>query len=142
MHLRFYRLITQINNHETTVEEATKTILDLMTDDEHLALLQGNWFLTQYLSDNKASAYPAAVVSRLGVPGLHVVDGSRQSFFTEYPSPLGRAASFNLRLEELIVSFDFLLLSSFCSLFTSNPCKNLARHITRRANVLYHREKP
>ncbi|KAI5243048.1 glycoside hydrolase [Aureobasidium subglaciale] len=98
----FYRLVTQINNSETTLDDAADLLSGLMTDDEHLALLQGNGSRTQYLSDNKASPYPASVVSRVGVPGLQYVDGSRQSFFTEFPSPLGRAASFNCQLEELI----------------------------------------
>ncbi|CAD0111171.1 unnamed protein product [Aureobasidium uvarum] len=98
----FFRLVTQINNAETTLEDAAALLSSLMTDDEHLALLQGNKSLTQYLSDNKASPYPASVISRVGIPGFHIVDGAKQSFFTEFPSPLGRAASFNCQLEELI----------------------------------------
>ncbi|KAI4724132.1 glycoside hydrolase [Aureobasidium sp. EXF-10728] len=98
----FFRLVTQINNGETTLEEAAALLSGLMTDDEHLALLQGDKSLPQYLSDNKASPYPASMVYRVGVPGFHIIDGAKQSFFTEFPSPLGRAASFNCQLEELI----------------------------------------
>ncbi|THV94844.1 glycoside hydrolase [Aureobasidium pullulans] len=98
----FFRLVAQVNNDEITIEDAAAVLSSLMTDDEHLALLQGNRSLTQYLSDNKASPYPASVVSRVGVPGIHIVDGVRQAFFTEFPSPLGRAASFDCHLEELI----------------------------------------
>lgn len=105
----FFRLVTRINEGSTTLDEAAASLYDLMTDDEHLALLQGNKSLTQYLSDNKASPYPASVISRVGVPGFHIVDGARQSFFTEFPSPLGRAASFNCQLEELIVSATLML---------------------------------
>jgi len=101
----FFRLVTQINDGETTLDDAAALLSGLMTDDEYLALLQGNRSLTQHLSDNKASPYPASVISRVGIPGLHFVDGAKQSFFTEFPSPLGRAASFNTQLEELIVSF-------------------------------------
>lgn len=100
---QFFRLVTNINNGTTTLDEAAALLHGLMTDDEQLALLQGNKSLTQYLSDNKASPYPASVSSRVGVPGFHIVDGARQSSFTEFPSPLGRAASFNCQLEELIV---------------------------------------
>ena len=108
---QFSYLVDQVTADETTIEQAAATLAHSMTDDEHLALLQGNWFLTQYLSDNKASPYPASTVPRVGVPGFRIIDGSRQSFFTEYPSPLGRAASFNCQLEELIVC---RALHSFC----------------------------
>lgn len=104
----FFRLVAQVNNDEITIEDAAAILSSLMTDDEHLALLQGNRSLTQYLSDNKASPYPASVVSRVGVPGIHIVDGVRQAFFTEFPSPLGRAASFDCHLEELIVSIELM----------------------------------
>jgi hypothetical protein len=109
---QFFRLVTLINDGDTTLDDAAAMLSDFMTDDEHLALLQGNRSLTQHLSDNKASPYPASVVSRVGVPGLHFVDGAKQSFFTEFPSPLGRAASFNCQLEELIVSV--LVEAGYC----------------------------
>lgn len=99
----FFRLATLVNNGDTTLEQAVDAICHMLTDDEHLALLQGGWSLTRYLSDNAASPYPASAVPRLGIPGFHIVDGVRQYNFTEFPSPLARAASFNSRLEERIV---------------------------------------
>jgi len=103
MLFQFFRLVEQINNDRLTIKEAAASIAGLMTDCEHLSLLQGEWDLARHLSDKKAMPYPASVVRRLGVPGFHITDGSRQPFFTEYPCPLARAASFDTSLEELIV---------------------------------------
>jgi hypothetical protein len=89
----------------------------LMTDCEHLSLLQGEWDLTQYLSDKRAMPYPASVVSRLGVPGFHITDGSRQPFFTESPCSLGKAASFDTQLEGLIAGAITWLVSTLLTLF-------------------------
>ncbi|KAH0384671.1 glycoside hydrolase, partial [Aureobasidium melanogenum] len=127
MHSQFFRLVYQINNGVTTLDEAAASLSDLMTDDEHLALLQGNRSLTQYLSDNKASPCPASVISRVGVPGFHIIDGAKQSFFTEFPSPLGRAASFNTQLEELIGEAIGLEVRAHGGNVYSGICLNVTR---------------
>ncbi|KAH0369266.1 glycoside hydrolase, partial [Aureobasidium melanogenum] len=127
MQPHFLRLVNQINDGVTTLEEAAASLSDLMTDDEHLALLQGNHSLTQYLSDNKALPSPASMISRVGVPGFHVVDGTRQSFFTEFPSPLGRAASFNTQLEELIGEAIGLEVRAHRGNVYSGICLNVTR---------------
>lgn len=125
MHTQFFRLVTQINNGDIKLDEGANLLSGSMTDDEHLALLQGERSLTQYLSDNKASPYPASVIPRVGVPGFHIVDGAKQSFFTEFPSPLGRAASFNTQLEELIVSVSSMF--EWCPVLTL-PAGRSYRH--------------
>ncbi|KAG9945174.1 glycoside hydrolase, partial [Aureobasidium melanogenum] len=127
MQPQFFHFVNQINDGLTTLDEAAASLSDLMTDDEHLALLQGGRSLTQYLSDNKASPCPASVISSVGVPGFHIVDGAKQSFFTEFPSPLGRAASFNTQLEELIGEAIGLEVRAHGGNVYSGICLNVTR---------------
>ncbi|KAK6003656.1 hypothetical protein QM012_009427 [Aureobasidium pullulans] len=125
---QFFRLVYQINDGQSTIDEAAAVLSSLMTDDEHLALLQGNRSLIQHLSDNKASPYPASVLPRIGVPGFHIVDAPRQSCLTEFTSPLGRAASFNPHLEELIGQAIGLEVRNL----SGNVYSGICLHVTRR----------
>lgn len=111
MHTQFFRAVMQALDGATSTDVAAATLYDLMEDDERLAMLQGDWSLSRYLSqrhltDDTSVPYPASALPRIGVPGFHFVDGPRGSMVgcsTEFPSPSNRAASFDCLQEQLIV---------------------------------------
>jgi beta-glucosidase len=76
--------------------------------------------------------WPAAVLPRLGLSGLHFVDGPRgvvlEGGATTFPVPIARGASWNPRLEEQIGGAMAREARSFGANWLAAVCINLLRH--------------
>ncbi len=115
---------------------AAVEILDAMTMSEQLGCLDGDIAFWPGLADMTAGGYythpwPAAVVDRLGVPGLQFADGPRGAVIadgTAFPVSMARGALFDPELEERIGDAIGLELRASGATFTGAVCMNLLRH--------------
>jgi beta-glucosidase len=113
-----------------------RALVALMTDAEKLGCLDGDAPLWPGLFDMTAGGYyrhswPAAVVERLGVPGLHFADGPRGCVVgdaTAFPVSMARGATFDPDLEERIGEAIGAELRASGATFTGAVCMNLLRH--------------
>ncbi|HSL75208.1 MAG TPA: glycoside hydrolase family 3 N-terminal domain-containing protein [Ilumatobacteraceae bacterium] len=116
--------------------DEARALVALMTDDEKLGCLDGDAPLWPGLFDMTAGGYyrhswPAAVVERLGVPGIHFADGPRGCVVgdaTAFPVSMARGASFDPDLEERIGQAIGAELRASGATFTGAVCMNLLRH--------------
>ncbi len=120
------------------LEEQARTLLDRLSLDEKLGLLDGDtpfWGGLAEIALHDAShrrPWPAGVVSRLGIGGLHFVDGPRgvvlEGGATTFPAPIGRGASWDVDLEERIGEAMGKEARSFGANLFGGICVNLLRH--------------
>jgi beta-glucosidase len=111
-------------------------IVERMTLDERLGCLDGDIDAWAGLFDMMAGSYhrrtfPAAVVDRLGVPGLHFSDGPRGCVIgssTAFPVSMARGATFDVDLERRIGSAIGAELRTVGATFYGGVCVNLLRH--------------
>lgn len=107
-----------------------------MTRDEQLDCLDGDLAFWPGLADMTQGGYyahpwPAAVIERLGVPGLQFADGPRGAVIadgTAFPVSMARGALFDPALEERIGDAIGLELRASGATFTGAVCMNLLRH--------------
>ncbi|KAL1303786.1 hypothetical protein AAFC00_007123 [Neodothiora populina] len=150
MHTQFFRAVTQTLTGETTVAEAAGLVYGLMRDDERIAMLQGAWSLSHYLSQGQLTTgqmvpYPASTSPRLGIPGFHIVDGPSGSVVgcsTEFPSPLSRAASFDCNQERLIGEAIGAEVRALGGNLYSGICLHVTRNPARRGTPESYGEDP
>ena len=111
-------------------------LVGLMTVDERLGCLDGDTDFWAGMMDMisgglYAHPWPAAVVERLGIPGLHFADGPRGVVVgqaTCFPVAMARGATFDPDLEERVGdAIGRELRASGASLF-GGVCVNLLRH--------------
>ena len=115
---------------------AARALVAALTLDEKLGCLDGDtpfWpGLTAMMSGGyNTQAWPAAVVERVGIPGLHFIDGPRGCVVgpsTTFPAAMARGASFDPALEERIGVAIGAELRAAGANFTGSPCMNLLRH--------------
>ncbi|MEM1333375.1 MAG: glycoside hydrolase family 3 C-terminal domain-containing protein, partial [Actinomycetota bacterium] len=115
--------------------EAT-ALVDAMTLQEKLGCLDGDVPFWPALGAMTAGAYyqhpwPAAVVERLGVPGLLFADGPRGAVIADgvaFPVSMARGATFDPALEERVGDAIGLELRAAGATFTGAVCMNLLRH--------------
>lgn len=120
------------------LEEQARTLLDRLSLGEKLGLLDGDtpfWGGLAEIALHDAShrrPWPAGVVSRLGIGGLHFVDGPRgvvlEGGATTFPAPIGRGASWDVDLEERIGEAMGKEARSFGANLFGGICVNLLRH--------------
>ena len=120
------------------LETQARTLLDGLSLDEKLCLLDGDtpfWGGLAAIAFHDAShrrPWPAGVVSRLGIGGLHFVDGPRgvvlEGGATTFPAPIGRGASWDVDLEERIGEAMGKEARSFGANLFGSICVNLLRH--------------
>ena len=107
-----------------------------MTLDEQLGCLDGDMAFWPGLADMTAGGYythpwPAAVVERLGVPGIQFADGPRGAVIadgTAFPVSMARGALFDPAMEERIGGAIGLELRASGATYTGAVCMNLLRH--------------
>jgi beta-glucosidase len=107
-----------------------------MTTQERLDCLDGDTDFWPGLFDMAGGGYyehpwPAAVVSRLGVPGIHFADGPRGCVVgaaTAFPVAMARGATWDPDLEEDIGYAIGAELRAQGATFTGAVCVNLLRH--------------
>jgi len=113
-----------------------RALVAAMTDDEKLGCLDGDTEFWSGLVDLVEGGYhghpwPAAVVGRLGVPGIHFADGPRGCVIgpaTCFPVSMARGASFDPELEERIGRAIGAELRAMGATYTGAVCMNLLRH--------------
>jgi beta-glucosidase len=107
-----------------------------MTLAEKLGCLDGDTPFWPGLADMGAGGYyrhpwPAAVVDRLGVPGIQFADGPRGAVIadgTAFPVSMARGAMFDAALEERVGDVIGLELRASGATYTGAVCMNLLRH--------------
>ncbi|MFK7917470.1 MAG: beta-glucosidase [Ilumatobacter sp.] len=115
--------------------EAAALVAD-MTLAEQLGCLDGDTAFWPGLADMTNGGYyehpwPAAVVERLGVPGLQFADGPRGAVVadgTAFPVSMARGAMFDPAFEERIGDAIGLELRASGATYTGAVCMNLLRH--------------
>ncbi len=125
------RVATGADHHAEAAE-----LVAAMTADERLGCLDGDLPFWPGLADMTAGGYyrhpwPAAVVDRLGVPGIQFADGPRGAVITDgtaFPVSMARGALFDPALEERIGDAIGLELRAAGATFTGAVCLNLLRH--------------
>ena len=120
------------------LQEQAQTLLDRLSLSEKLGLLEGDtpfWggMVDIALHDSShRRPWPAGVVSRLGIGGLHFVDGPRgvvlEGGATTFPAPIARGASWDVDLEERIGEAMGREARSFGANLFGGVCVNLLRH--------------
>jgi len=126
-------------SHDWNLLEAqARTLRDRLSLGEKLGLLDGDtpfWGGLAEIALHDAShrrPWPAGVVSRLGIGGLHFVDGPRgvvlEGGATTFPAPIGRGASWDIDLEERIGVAMAKEARSFGANLFGSICVNLLRH--------------
>jgi beta-glucosidase len=120
----------------SSAHDEAAAIVAAMTPAERLGCLDGDTAFWPGLFDMTGGGYyehpwPAAVVERLGVPGIHFADGPRGCVVgaaTAFPSAMARGATFDPRLEEQIGAAIGAELRASGATFTGAVCVNLLRH--------------
>ena len=119
-------------------EPRARALLEQLTLAEKLAMLDGDtpfWSGMADIALHNAShqhPWPAGVVPRLGIGGLHFVDGPRgvvlEGGATTFPPPISRGASWDPDLEERIGAAMARETRSFGANLLGGVCVNLLRH--------------
>lgn len=120
------------------LETQARTQLQRLSLGEKLAMLDGDtpfWGGLAAIAFHDAAhrrPWPAGVVERLGIDGLHFVDGPRgvvlEGGATTFPAPIGRGASWDVDLEERIGEAMGAEARSFGANLFGGICVNLLRH--------------
>jgi beta-glucosidase len=113
-----------------------RSIVELMTLDEKLSCLDGDTAFWPGMMDMTSGGYhrhpwPAAVVPRLGIPGIQFSDGPRGCVTapaTAFPVSMARGASFEPDLEREIGRAIGKELRAAGATYTGAVCMNLLRH--------------
>ncbi|MEM8746177.1 MAG: glycoside hydrolase family 3 N-terminal domain-containing protein [Actinomycetota bacterium] len=131
----FAASVARVADGGDAVAEATALVAE-MTLDEKLGCLDGDLPFWPGLDSMLRGGYnttpfPAAVVDRLGIPGLHFVDGPRGCVVgpaTTFPVSMARGASFDPGLERRIGQAIGRELRAVGATYTGAVCMNLLRH--------------
>ena len=113
-----------------------RALVEAMTIKEQLGCLDGDTGFWEGIIDMVSGGYhghpwPAAVVERLGIPGIHFADGPRGCVIgpaTCFPVSMARGATFDTGLEERIGRAIGLELRAVGATYTGAVCMNLLRH--------------
>jgi beta-glucosidase len=120
------------------LEHRARFLLAQLSTEEKLALLDGDTPFWSGMADialrdaSHRHPWPAGQLPRLGLTGLHFVDGPRgvvlQGGATTFPVPMARGASWNPELEERIGEAIAREARSFGANWVAAVCVNLLRH--------------
>ena len=120
------------------IETTISTLLEQLTLSEKLTMLDGDTELWAGMIDTvRRDAYhrhpwPAGVVDRLGIRGLHFVDGPRgvvlEGGATTFPAAIARGATFDVDLEQRIGDAIGREVRSVGANLFGGICVNLLRH--------------
>ncbi len=119
-------------------EACARALLAQLSTSEKLALLDGDTPFWSGMADialqdaSHRHPWPAGQLPRLGLAGLHFVDGPRGVVLhggaTTFPVPMARGASWNPELEERIGEVIAQEARSFGANWLAAVCVNLLRH--------------
>ncbi len=120
----------------TSPEAAATDLVAAMTDEERLWCLDGDgptWAGLHFLGDGgyHQAPFPAAVVERIGLPGVVFSDGPRGAVIgnaTCFPVSMARGATWDPELEEEVGDAIGLELRASGATMTGAVCVNLLRH--------------
>jgi len=120
----------------TAPETAARTLLDQLTDDEKLGLLDGDEPFWPGMPDMMGVGYNlepivAGAVERLGIPGIRFADGPRGAVIgrsTAFPVPMARGATWDPALEEEVGTAIGAEISAQGGNYFGGVCVNLLRH--------------
>ena len=105
----FGSAVASIQDGRLTVEAAAADLVSQLTDDELLWLLDGDTPMLKGLVETANrynwTPFPAGHIERLGIPGIHFVDGPRGVVVgraTAFPVSIARAASWDTDLERRV----------------------------------------
>ena len=120
------------------LDARAQSLLARMSLAEKLAMLDGDTAFWPGMADTvlrdglHQHPWPAAVLPRLGLEGLHFVDGPRgvilEGGATTFPPPIARGASWDVALEERIGEAMAREARSFGANLLGAICVNLLRH--------------
>jgi beta-glucosidase len=118
------------------VDEAADELLQQLTRDERLWLLDGDLPFWEGFADMVTNGYnrtpiPMGQLDRLGIPGLQFSDGPRGVVMgnsTAFPVSTARAATWDVDLEERIGTAIGREMRAQGANFFGGVCVNLARH--------------
>ncbi len=126
------------DDHGSPPEDQARSLLDRLSLEEKLGLLDGDtpfWSgmaATMLRDASHRRPWPAGVVPRLAIAGLHFVDGPRgvvlEGGATTFPPPIARGASWDPALEERIGEAMGREARSFGANLLGGVCVNLLRH--------------
>ena len=115
-----------------------RSLPERLSLSEKLAMLDGDTPFWGGMADialrdsSHRRPWPAGVVRRLGIGGLHFVDGPRgvtlEGGATTFPAPIARGASWDVDLEERIGEAMGREARSFGANLFGGVCVNLLRH--------------
>ena len=116
--------------------DEARALVGSMTLEEKLGCLDGDTEFWSGIIDMVAGGYhghpwPAAVIERLGIPGIHFSDGPRGCVIgpaTCFPVSMARGATFDPDLEERIGRAIGAELRAVGATYTGAVCMNLLRH--------------
>jgi beta-glucosidase len=122
----------------TALDAQAQSLLAQLSLAEKLSMLDGDTAFWPGMADTMLRdglhqhPWPAAVLPRLGLGGLHFVDGPRgvilEGGATTFPPPIARGASWDVALEERIGEAMAREARSFGANLLGSICVNLLRH--------------
>jgi beta-glucosidase len=132
----FDRALDDVSCGVSTLDAAAHRLVSEMTIGEKLGCLDGDLDCWPGLFDMMQGAYhrrtyPAAVVDRLGIPGIHFSDGPRGCVIgikTAFPVSMARGATFDVDLERRIGRAIGAELRTEGATYYGGVCINLLRH--------------
>jgi beta-glucosidase len=135
MTTHFDTAVARVANGADPYTEAAVLVAE-MSVDEKLGCLDGDTPFWPGIADMTSGGYyrhtwPAAVVERLGIPGIHFSDGPRGAVTrdgTAFPVSMARGALFDPALEERVGDAIGLELRASGATYTGAVCMNLLRH--------------
>lgn len=131
----FAAAVARVANGADHHREAALLVAE-MTLEEKLGCLDGDTAFWPGVVDMTTGGYyrhtwPAAVVERLGLPGIHFSDGPRGAVTrdgTVFPVSMARGALFDPAMEERVGDVIGMELRASGATYTGAVCMNLLRH--------------
>lgn len=132
----FEQAAQRVHDEGTSPHDEATSLVAEMTLDEKLGCLDGDIDAWPGLFGMMAGAYhrqtfPAAVVPRLGIPGIQFSDGPRGCVIgekTAFPVSMARGATWDVELEERIGAAIGAELRTVGATYYGGVCVNLLRH--------------
>lgn len=132
----FEDAVRRVHDEFADHREQAQSLVTLMTLEEKLGCLDGDLDAWSGLAEMATGGYhqrtfPAAVVERLGIPGLQFSDGPRGCVVgekTAFPVSMARGATWDPSLEERIGEAIGAELRNAGATYYGGVCVNLLRH--------------
>ncbi len=125
-----------MTQNEQNIDAKANEIMDQLTLDEKLSMMDGDPAFWQGLGDMmhggyNAHTWPAGVLPEHGIPGIEFTDGPRGIILkgsTTFPASMARGASWDVELEEKVGEVIGKELRAHGGNFFGGVCINLPRH--------------